>query len=208
MLPLETNRKFRLFALDATSNPRIHAHTLDDRGYVHQANRIGVPVTVGLEASVLVYLPEHSNEEANWQLPISLERITTDTTACKVAQSQLQLLAELTPADSLLSVIVADTAYGSLAPYSEDQVVVARGRTDRKGRRSVKENRNEHKGRGRPRKYASGTIRFIEDLPPGAEGGSDEESEHEDTINRQEVVVLLNRWNDVYIRLLSKFLIV
>jgi len=199
MLPLETNRKFRLFALDATSNPRIHAHTLDDRGYVHQANRIGVPVTVGLEASVLVYLPEHSNEEANWQLPISLERITTDTTACKVAQSQLQLLAELTPADSLLSVIVADTAYGSLAPYSEDQVVVARGRTDRKGRRSVKENRNEHKGRGRPRKYASGTIRFIEDLPPGAEGGSDEESEHEDTINRQEVVVLLNRWNDVYI---------
>jgi hypothetical protein len=40
--------------------------------------------------------------------------------------------------------------------------------------------------------------------PPGTEGGSDEESEHEDTINRQEVVVLLNRWNDVYIEGHSK----
>ena len=57
MLPQEANRKFRLFALDATSNPRIHAHTLDDRSYVHQANQIGIPVTVGLEASVLTYLP-------------------------------------------------------------------------------------------------------------------------------------------------------
>jgi len=39
MLPQEANRKFRLFALDATSTPRIHAHTLDDRSYVHQANQ-------------------------------------------------------------------------------------------------------------------------------------------------------------------------
>src|SRR3546814_18380387 len=53
MLPQETNRKFLLFALDATSIPRIHARTLDDRGYVHKANQIGIPVTIGLEASVL-----------------------------------------------------------------------------------------------------------------------------------------------------------
>ena len=199
MLPQEPNQKFRLFALDATSIPRIHAHTLDDRGYVHQANQIGIPVTVGLEASILTYLPEHSAEEANWQLPVSLERISTDTTACKVAKTQLQLLAESTPAHSQLTVIVADCAYGNLEPYSEDQVVIARGRIDRQGRRPSKSDQTVHKGRGRPRKYDPGTIRFIEDMPPGTEGGSDEEYEHEATVKHQRVDVLLNRWNDVYI---------
>jgi hypothetical protein len=197
MLPQEATSKFQLFALDATSTPRIHANTLEDRSYVHQANQIGIPVTIGLESSVLTYLPEHSTEEANWQLPVSLERISTDTTACKVAKTQLQLLAEFTPAN--FTVIVVDSAYGSLEPYSDDQVVIARGRTDRQGRRPITSNQIVDKTRGRPRKYGSGTIRFIEDLPPGTERGSDEESEYEDTIKHQRVDVLLNRWNDVYV---------
>jgi len=111
MIPQESNRKFRLFALDATSNPRIHARTLDDRSYVHQSNQVGIPVTIGLQTSVLVYLPEKSVEEANWQLPVSLERISTDTTAGEVAKSQLKLLSESTPINALLTVIVADCAY-------------------------------------------------------------------------------------------------
>lgn len=197
MLPREVTRKFRLFALDVTPVPRIHAHTLDDRSYVHQANQIGVPITIGVQASVLTYLPEHSAEEASWQLPISVERVSTDTTACEVASAQLQLLAELTSADSLLRVIVADTAYGSLEPYSEDQVMIARGRTDRQGRRPVKDDQIACRERGRPRKYEPGIIRFIKDLPPGTEGGSDEECEYVDTIKKQSVDVLLNRWNDV-----------
>ena len=199
MLPQEANRKFRLFALDATSTPRIHAHTLDDRSYVHQANQIGIPVTIGLETSVLTYLPEYSTEEANWQLPVSLERISTDTTACKVAKAQLQLLAESTNDHAQLTVIVADCAYGNLEPYSEDQVVIARGRTNRLGRKPIKKDQFEHKGRGRPRKYEPGIIRFIEDIPPGTEGGSDEEYEYEDTIKHQQVFVLLNRWNNIYV---------
>jgi hypothetical protein len=198
MLPQETNRKFRLFALDATSTPRVHAHTLDNRSYVHQANQIGVPVTVGLESSVLTYLPEHSIGEANWQFPVSLERISTDTTACEIAETQLQLLAEWIPAN-LLTVIVADCAYGSLKPYSKDQVVIARGRTDRKGRRPIGNNQIAQKNRGRPRKYESESIRFIEDIPPGTKNGSDEESTYEDTIKRERVDVLFNRWNDVYV---------
>lgn len=140
--------------MDATSNSRIHAHTLDDRSYVHQANQIGIPVTVGLEASILTYLPEHIAEEANWQLP-----------ACAVAQTQLQLLAESLP--SVLTVTVADCAYGSFKPYSKDQVVIARGRTDRVGRRPAKNDEIVHKKQGRPRKYKPGVIRFIEDMPPG-----------------------------------------
>ena len=198
MLPREANRKFSLFALDATSTPRIHAHTLDDRSYVYQANQIGIPVTVGLEASVLTYLPEHSAGEANWQLPVSLERISTGTTTCEVAKTQLQLLAEMT-SPHFLTVIVADSAYGGLAPYSKDQVVIARARTDRKGRRPIRNHPNVHRKRGRPRKYEQETIRFIEDMPPGTEGGSDEEYEYEDIIQKQRVDMLINRWNDVYI---------
>jgi len=198
MLPREEKRKFRLWSVDATSTPRIHANTLDDRSYVHQANQIGIPVTVGLESSVLTYLPEKNKDEAHWQLPVSVERISTDTTACMVAHTQLELLAGLTRDDSVLTVIVADTAYGNLKPGSEDQVVVARGRIDRKGRRPTKNKENSPKGRGRPRKYESGTIRFIEDLPPDIENGSDAEYESEDTIKGQRVDVLLNRWNDVY----------
>jgi len=198
MLPREVNRKFRLCALDVTPVSRIHAHTLDDRSYVHQANQIGIPITIGVQASVLTYLPERSAEEANWQLPLSLERVPTDKTACEVASVQLQLLTGFS-ISSLLTVIVADTAYGSLEPYSEDQVVIARGRTDRQGRRPAKEDQIAHRGRGRPRKYEPGTIRFVEDLPPGSEGGSDEEYEYTDTIGKQSVDVLLNRWNDVHV---------
>ena len=199
MLPREVNRKFRLFALDVTSVPRIHAHTLDDRSYVHQANQIGIPITIGVQTSVLTYLPERSEEEANWQLPLSVERVSTESTACEVASVQLQLLAELNLTDSLLTVIVTDTAYTSLKPYSENQVVIARGRMDRQGRRPAKDDQVAHRGKGRPRKYEPGIIRFVEDLPPGSEGGSDEECEYTDTIGKQSVDVLLNRWNDVHV---------
>ena len=199
MLPQEVYRKFCLFALDVTSVPRIHAHTLDDRSYVHQANQIGTPITIGVQASVLTYLPERNTEEANWQLPISLERVSTDKTACEIASTQLQLLSELGSSGSLLTVIVADTAYGSLKPYSEDQVVIARGRTDRQGRRPAKDDQIVYKGRGRPRKYEPRTIRFVEDLPPDSEGGSDEEYEYTDMMGKQSVDVLLNRWNDVHV---------
>lgn len=95
--------------------------------------------------------------------------------------------------------IVADTAYGSLKPCSEEQIVIARGRIDRQGRRPAKDDYIAHRGKGRPRKYEPGIIRFVEDLPPGTEGGSDEEHEYIDSIKKRPVDVLLNRWNDVHV---------
>jgi hypothetical protein len=166
---------------------------------VHQANLVGTPITIGLQASVLTYLPEYCAEEANWQLPVSLERVGTNTTACEVATNQLKLLAELNSSDSLLTVIVADSAYASLKPSSEEQIVIARGRIDRQGRRPVKDEQIAHKRRGRPRKYEPGIIRFMEDLPPGTQGGSDEEYEYTDTIRNQSVDLLISRWNDVHV---------
>jgi len=199
MLPKEVVRPFHVFALDVTSVPRIHAHTLDDRSYVYQANQIGLPITIGVQASVLTYLPEYSAEEANWQLPVSLERVSTDTTACEVARTQLKLLDELKTTNAHLTVIVADTAYGSLQPYSKGQVVIARGRIDRIGRRPAKDDQTARKRKGRPRKYAPGSIRFVEDLPPDTEGGSDEKYVFPDMIKGKPVAVLLNRWNDIHV---------
>ena len=63
----------------------------------------------------------------------------------------------------------------------------------------MKDDQILHRGRGRPRKYAPGIIRFIEDMQPGTENGSDEECVHEDTMKHQQVEILLNRWNDVYV---------
>jgi len=127
-------------------------------------------------------------------LPVSVERIPTNTTACEVAKTQLQLLAESSPADSVLTVIVADCAYGGLVPQSEDQVVIARGRNDRQGRRPIKHSPTTLK-RGRPRKYESGIIRFSEDIPPDTEGGSDEEHMYGNI--EPGIDILCNRWNDV-----------
>jgi len=107
---------------------------------------------VVLEASLLTYLPEYSTKEANWQVPIPLERISTGKTPCKVAKTQLQLLAEFTPTNCPLTVFVVDSAYRSLETYSEDQIVIARGRTDRQGRRLTTNNQITHKRGGRPRK--------------------------------------------------------
>lgn len=42
-------------------------------------------------------------------------------------------------------------------------------------------------------------IHFAEDIPVGDPGGPDEELEHEDTRNGRQVVVLTNRWKDVYV---------
>lgn len=192
MLPEESNCNFRLFALDATPVPRVHAQTLDDRGYVYQANPVGKGLTIGSLASMLTYLPK---EESKWSLPVSLERIPTDKTSCEIAKTQLQLLDELTPDGSLLSVIVADCAYGSLSPCS-NQVVIARGRTDRIGRR-LNKNEQINKKRGRPRKYEAEPIRFIDDHPPDSKSASDEEYEYEGPVKHQQGYIVFNRWNDV-----------
>jgi hypothetical protein len=84
---------------------------------VHQANQVGPPITIGLSVSVLVSI-QQNKEDDKWRPPISVERISTDMTPCKIAKNQLNLLEELTHNDQKLNVIVADCAYGGLEPCS------------------------------------------------------------------------------------------
>jgi hypothetical protein len=100
-LPKETYRPFKLFAIDTTSVPRPHAQTLDDRSFVHQVAQIGSPITIGLQASVLVAIPEKVEGEASWTLPLSVERIPSIETPCETAERQLKELEKLSPKGGL-----------------------------------------------------------------------------------------------------------
>jgi len=197
LLPKETYRPFKLYAIDATPNPRPHAHTLDDRCFVHRATTVGSPVAIGLQASVLVAIPEKLDNEATWTLPLSIERIPSTETPCKTAEKQLKELANLS-SKGTLSVITVDSGYTSLKPQSSDQVIIARSRIDRTGRRPCVVWDEESK-KGRPRKYEDYIIRFSENIPKGEEGGPDEEGEFESICNGKEVFVFISRWNSVYV---------
>jgi hypothetical protein len=200
LLPNQQNKKFQLWALDATPAPRPHAETLSDRSYIYQAGALGIPVTIGLQASVLVAIPEKEEGEAKWTLPLSIERIPSNETPCQIAKKQLLDLANLAYAKIFFSVIVLDSGYSCLEPQSANQVIIARSRINRIGRRPVKcLDKDSPKKKGRPKKYGSPLIHFAENIPMGDEGGPDEELEHEEVLNGRKVYVLKSRWNNVYI---------
>ena len=198
-LPREVDRPFKLFALDATSTPKPHAHTLEDRTYVHASRKVGIPVDVGLQASLLIGIPERKHDEPKWPLPLSIERICSSETPCQVAENQLKMLSQLDSSQTL-HVIAADSGYTSLKPQSPNQVVVARARMDRTGRRPFIDNSEGSKSiRGRPKKYEGDAIRFSTSSSVGEDGGPDQEEVYEDFINGKEVEVLVQRWNNVYV---------
>jgi hypothetical protein len=197
LLPQEIKRPFKLFAIDATSDPRPHAQTLEDRTFVHQAAQLGSSVTIGLRASVLVAIPEKVDGEAKWTLPLSVERIPSSETPCETAARQLIELHRLWP-DSLC-VVTADSGYTSLVSHSANQVLIMRGRIDRTGRRPHNSKKEKRAKRGRPRKYEDPVLHFANNVPIGDEGGPDEETEHESICNGRQAFVLISRWNGVHI---------
>ena len=199
-VPHETSRPFKLFAIDATSDARPYAQTLKDRTYVHAAGQFGAPITVGVQASVLVAIPEKQGHEAKWTLPLSVERIPSNETPCQTAEKQLKELQSLASVSNSLCVIAADSGYTHLKPQGPNQVIVARSRTDRTGRRPYgPASQDVFSRRGRPRKYQDPVIHFSEIVPVGDQGGPDEEHEYETVYGKKEVIVFASRWKDIYV---------
>lgn len=196
-LPEILHKSFSLFALDSTATARPYSQTLEDRTFVHMAGQMRSPVGIGLQASVLVALPELVVNEAKWTLPLSIRRISSRETPSQVAADQLRELSSLFCTQETC-VIVADCGYTALTPQAPNQIMIARSRTDRTGRRPCS-HKKLHPGRGRPRKYEAPIIRFVENIPKGELGGPDEEVEHEGTRNGRPVFIFLSRWNDVYV---------
>lgn len=198
--PKDLVRPYRLLLVDATPNPRRHAVTLPDRGYVHEAGHIGTPVTVGLQASLVVALPEDSVGEATWALPLSVERIATSETPCEVASRQIAAIALLPAYQGVLTVVAADSGYSILSSPAKNVVVIARSRKDRTGRRPhtpLADPEATPRKPGRPRKYEPGVIRFAEDLQTDLRHCHDLEEEYDTVYQGVPVTALASRWNSV-----------
>lgn len=89
-LPLPEQRRFWLLGVDVTSQPRLYARTLKERGFVHQPTLIwgNKPVTIGYQYSTVALLPEKTGAQpAPWVVPLACRRV-------KLAESKVQVEAE------------------------------------------------------------------------------------------------------------------
>ena len=198
-LPNESDQPFRLFALDATPAPKPFAQTMKDRTFVHQAGHLGLPVTIGVQASVLIAVPQKKENEARWPLPLMVDRIPSSETPCQIAEKQLKELSRLSDISQHLCVITADCGYTQLRPQGANQIGIARSRIDRTGRRIQAAREEQPIRRGRPRKYREQVIHFAASIPQEEEGGPDEEAEYEGKSGEHELDILISRWKDMIV---------
>ena len=115
-----SQRKYYLLGTDVTSNPRPHAHTLPDRGFVYQPNTIkgNKPIAIGHQYSLWAFLPEPSqSERSHWVVPLSVQRVSSQENKELVGAKQLGdlLTDERLPFGKNLCVEVADSAYNKPA---------------------------------------------------------------------------------------------
>ena len=151
-LPKPIHRKFFLFGVDGVTISRPHAHTLQDRSFVHQPSVIrgNKPITIGHRYSLLTALPEpEEGDYDHWIFPLVLQRITSHQKATEVAQEQFDLLLGqdgvgpvgrksygVGPKDELC-VAVTDAEYSATSYLAsthqhENLVTIARFRSNRK----------------------------------------------------------------------------
>jgi len=96
-LPKETERKFILLGIDATSQSRPFASTLSDRTMGYTPNPIAgnTPVTIGHRYSTMVYFPEKlSKNTPPWVVPLSTRRIASYQKEAQVSAEQVFMLCD------------------------------------------------------------------------------------------------------------------
>jgi hypothetical protein len=162
--PKPVNRKFYVLGLDATSQPRQFAKTLQDRGFVYRPNPIvgNKPITIGHSYSVLVVMPEKDKTNAPpWVIPLSCCRVPTENKATETGAAQVKALQKDTelPFGKELSILVADAAYSAatfLCAVSEhkNQITIARARGNRTFYRMPDQN-NVLNDKGHPTWYGT-----------------------------------------------------
>jgi hypothetical protein len=149
-LPAPQERKFWLFGIDVTPQPRPFAKTLADRTYVYQPNTMkgNKPVNIGHQSSVLAYLPEKGEKTPPWLVPLNVRRVSSEEKNNEVGAEQVKALIsdEKLPFSGKLKVLVGDSDYSARtflgAIYgdkaaedgkkkSNDQVVIVRAASNR-----------------------------------------------------------------------------
>ena len=116
-LPHPQGRKFWLFGIDVTPQPRPYAETLADRTYVYQPNTLkgNKPVNIGHQSSVLAYLPEKGQKSPPWIVPLNVRRVSSDQSKNGAGAEQVKELfwAEKLPFSGKLKVLVGDSDYSA-----------------------------------------------------------------------------------------------
>jgi hypothetical protein len=115
-LPPPRSRPYWLLGSDVTPQPRQFAHTLADRGMVHQPNAIkgNKPVTVGHQYATTAMLPEaEDGVSPSWVVPLMTRRVRTSEDKELVGSEQINALLQdpALPFGDSFCVDVADSSY-------------------------------------------------------------------------------------------------
>lgn len=140
-VPHPEQRSFWLLGVDVTSQPRLFANTLADRGYVYQPNPVAgnKPVTIGHQYSTVALLPEkEAGVTGSWVVPLVTGRVHTDQDKELVGADQIKALLEneTLPWHGEFIVEVGDTSYSKPAylhanRHQANLVTIARVRSNR-----------------------------------------------------------------------------
>lgn len=193
----QEEQAFALFAIDCTANPRIYANKVDDRSFVHTPNHIPGqdPITVGHEYSVIVYLPNQTEDQnLHWVVPLSVKRVESHQFGPQVGFTQLDEVSNHTVFKKYFCIAVADSAYSTRSGLigvskSPHVVQVIRMRGNRRLYRLPPTNRKSK--RGRPQIYGEELL-----LNNPSQPDIEEETTSIGSKGRK-YHILLERWNDV-----------
>jgi hypothetical protein len=139
VVPQPEQRPFFLMGQDYTSIGRSFAKSLEDRGMVHQPTQIkgNKPITIGHSYSLIAILPERTEQDAPWTIPLEMSRVSTESNSTQqgIAQVHSVLSHPNMPWTGKLCVLVVDSAYGNhkfLMPLQEHKnlVTIARSRSN------------------------------------------------------------------------------
>ena len=137
--PSMQQRRFHLFAVDCTPEPRVFSPTLEDRSYVYAPNTIygNKPITLGHKYSITVYLPEKANAPP-WLIPLACTRIDSTKNSERVGMEQIAAcIQSQSDFTNQLSVSLGDSAYNnslclSIAKNNVNQIHISRSRNNKK----------------------------------------------------------------------------
>lgn len=153
---VQNERKYFLFGVDCTPNPRRYAPTQQDRGFVYAPNTISgnKPVTIGHQYSIVAFLPEKLDQHSPpWVVPISCHRVTTDEKGALIGMKQItQCIQSQHAFKNALCVSVADSAYSNADLICEsnknlNQIHISRLRNNRVLNYCATEENTAKKGR-------------------------------------------------------------
>jgi hypothetical protein len=203
-LPTPNQHPFWLFGIDTTPSLRPFAVTLADRGVVYYPNPApgNQPIGIGHRYSVLALLPERDAGDAPWVVPLSCERVPTNTTDRTVAVDQMAglLSNQRLPFGDALTVEVVDSSYRRakyLPPVGgyANPIVVARLAANRTLYHGAPEEVPPR--RGHPRWYGD-PFKLDDESTWGAPAEITQVEWH--TSRGRVLQIVLQRWNDLLMK--------